>query len=210
MIGNAFHILSVRAIPRTWLDKNMPAWGEILQEIGQARKQGNAHAFDFVRRKYLTKLHQTRCEHIGGGTSGSARQISCRVKQYLSGRLPLFLWRLLRRSFGRPLDRLERLQVFRSKSYPLITERTPINKLAVIFAEQIGLLALVAKVNRDLPNMATLGLKNICNVLQRKCSGCEHAGYNLSVDFFLSRPSSLCGSVIPICAAAFFSGCQSW
>ncbi len=38
----------------------MPVWGEILKEIGQAQRQGNPSPGDFVRRKYLTQLHQKR------------------------------------------------------------------------------------------------------------------------------------------------------
>lgn len=38
----------------------MPAWGEILGEIRQAQAQGNLSPFDFIRRKYLTQLHQER------------------------------------------------------------------------------------------------------------------------------------------------------
>jgi len=38
----------------------MPVWGEILSEISQAQRQGNPSPFDFVRRKYLTLLHQKR------------------------------------------------------------------------------------------------------------------------------------------------------
>lgn len=48
----------------------MPHWGALIKEIVQEQKKGNQGAFDTVRRKYLSKLHQHTDRNIIAYYSG--------------------------------------------------------------------------------------------------------------------------------------------